>query len=164
MRQIILSPKDVQRFWSKVDRSGGPDACWIWTATPDTCGYGRLNVAGNWIGAHRLSWTINRGAIPDGLFVCHDCPDGDNPACVNPSHLFLGTVHENNADRDTKGRLFGKDRSGERNGRARLTRHDVEIIRSRRVERGVTRGELAMEFGVSPRTIGDVLNGKTWSQ
>lgn len=87
------------RFWEKV-KMAGPDQCWIWTA--DTIGgYGKIKVEGIHNMAHRVSYTMHKGPIPKGLHVCHSC---DNPPCGNPNHLWLGTVKENMADRDRKGR------------------------------------------------------------
>jgi hypothetical protein len=96
----------AERFWPKVDRSGGPDACWPWTATVRSDGYGMIDVGGKMVGAHRVSWEIANGPIPvggdyHGTCVLHRC---DNPLCVNPSHLFLGTNDDNTKDRDAKGR------------------------------------------------------------
>jgi hypothetical protein len=95
------------RFWIKVDRSGGPDACWEWTSKSvkrSKCGlaYGDFRVSRNKvIGAHRMAWELTNGPIPDGLCVCHKC---DNPLCCNPSHHFLGTRADNVADMLAKGR------------------------------------------------------------
>lgn len=100
----------AQRFWSKVDKNGpiashapGLGQCWIWTGSTSE-GYGQINVGGgdgrhDW--AHRVSWEIHHGPIPDGLWVLHRC---DNPSCVRPDHLFLGTVADNNRDMIAKGR------------------------------------------------------------
>lgn len=86
------------RFFSKVDRSG---ACWLWTGARTTAGYGSFRTAGKaWL-AHRLAWFLLHGENPGKLFVCHRC---DNPPCINPLHLFLGTAKDNAADMSTKQR------------------------------------------------------------
>lgn len=92
-----------ERFWSLVDKSGD---CWNWRGSPTTNGYGRMmTIGGLRVGAHRISWTIHNGPIPDGLMVCHRC---DNPRCVRPDHLFLGTAYDNNIDSFVKGRRAGR--------------------------------------------------------
>lgn len=97
-----------QRFWAKVDRRG-PDDCWLWAASLNNWGYGRFRLNGRARSAHVIAWTLARGDIPAGLFVLHNCPSGDNPACVNPGHLWLGTHQDNMDDMARKGRRYRGD-------------------------------------------------------
>jgi hypothetical protein len=90
-----------ERFWSRVDTSGGLWACWPWTRGRNGAGYGLISQQHRDVSAHRLSWELANGPIPPGLYVCHTC---DNPPCCNPSHLFLGTPTDNVRDMYAKGR------------------------------------------------------------
>lgn len=90
----------ADRFWRKVRRDQ-PTGCWEWLAATNSDGYGHFFYEGSVIGAHRVSWMLHHGAIPEGALVCHHC---DNPRCVNPAHLFLGTHQDNATDKVVKGR------------------------------------------------------------
>lgn len=101
----LITSAIVRRFFEKVDNTR-KKPCWIWTGSKFKNGYGEMRVnGGEKHGAHRISWFIHFGKIPAGLYVCHDCPAGDDRACVNPDHLFLGTQKENMQDCSKKGRI-----------------------------------------------------------
>lgn len=161
------------RFWATVEKTNG---CWPRGGYHDRDGYGQIKPSGSRspIGAHVASWIIHFGAVPDGMFVCHHC---DNPPCVRPDHLFLGTAEDNTKDRLTKGRGPLGDRSGRRlyperwaerqargdsHGRRVLTESQaLQIIALRKA--GWLTKALATEFGVSRPTVSMLLRGKTWS-
>ena len=140
-----------ERFWSRVRKSEG---CWEWTGTKMHFGYGALSVNGHAVRAHRLSWELHFGSIPEGLWVLHHC---DNPSCVRPDHLFLGNNAINTADRDRKGRQ--RTPTGERHGSARLTLQDVAAIRASSEQARV----LGRYYGVHETTILRARRGETWS-
>ena len=98
----------LDRFWEKVNKHGPipanhPDLglCWLWTAHTADFGYGRMHIVGGPARTHRISWELHNGPIPAGMLVLHHC---DNPPCVNPAHLFLGTAGDNMRDMVAKGR------------------------------------------------------------
>jgi hypothetical protein len=95
-------------FWSKVDRSAGQDACWPWIGRR-VCGYGMLNFRRHSVRANRMVYRLVHGEFDNALFVCHRC---DNPICVNPAHLWLGTHQDNMDDRNAKGRTARGERHG----------------------------------------------------
>jgi hypothetical protein len=145
-------------FWDAVDKDA-PNGCWVWTGRRGgKLGYGRLKRNGVSYQAHRYSWTLTNGEIPDGLFVCHHC---DNPPCVNPAHLFLGTQADNLADRDAKGRaVYWR---GPKNAATKLTEEQVqEIRRLSQIHIETSQIELARRFDVSPSLISQIIGGKAW--
>ena len=135
-------------FWSRVRKT---DTCWLWTGPKGK--YGMMSFQGRSIGAHRFSYELHNGPIPDGMSVCHRC---DTPLCVNPAHLFFGTIADNAHDRTGKGR----DARGERGGMAKLTDADVADIRAR-----YTSGQgqvLADEFGITRQTVRRIVTHQGW--
>lgn len=151
-----LTRSPEERFWAKV-RKGDDSQCWEWVGSRAKAGYGTFGLDRGTVTAHRFSWEMRNGPIPDGMFVCHRC---DNRACVNPSHLFLGSAADNNTDMWTKGRASGGS-VGERNHRALLTDDDVRDIR-RRADAGEGRRSIAATYGVHKDTVGAVITGKNW--
>jgi DNA-binding transcriptional regulator YiaG len=127
--------------------------CWNWTLQKDRKGYGRIGVGGSPQGAHRLSYELHCGAIPEGEHVLHRC---DNPACINPEHLFTGTNAENMADRNAKGR----QQRGSKHGKAKLVESDVLAIRA---ATGMPRNALAKQYGISVSTIKAIRAGRHWA-
>lgn len=152
----------ADRFWSKVEKQPG-DGCWLWTgARMSRNRYGHISVggrAGGMVGAHRVSWELHFGPIPDGLEVLHSC---DNPPCVRPAHLFLGTQATNIVDMDTKGRGHRVRLVGEQHGMAKLTRAQAMEIR-RLHARGHQISAIAKQFGVTWTTIKGIVIGRLWA-
>lgn len=164
-----MKRRDLVRFWSKVG-DATETGCRVWRGAPDRDGYGEFRMGGENHRAHRLAWEIRHGSIPDGLWVLHSC---DNRPCVNPHHLFLGTVVENNADRHAKGRTPSGDRSwsrlhpetllrGEEAPGARLMADQVLEIRARAAA-GETKASIARAFGVSDVLVGLIVRRDTWA-
>jgi len=144
-----------ERFFRRVEKS---DGCWMWTGTKAPNGYGRFQSGGKGsphLGAHRFSYEMHKGKIPEGMVVMHSC---DTPACVNPDHLSVGTHKENTADMIQKGRKAPFVNYGERSGAAVLTEEKVRYIRSSPL-RNV---DLAAELGVVPSVVHAVRHRKTW--
>lgn len=142
------------RFWAKVDKT---DTCWLWTGQKPDDRYGGFKLSnGVQMRAHRFAWEITYGAIPAGMFVCHHC---DNPLCVRPDHLFLGTPADNMRDKALKHRAAR--RPGNANPSAKLTDADVLAIRHRRAEGELVK-TLATEYGLSLSSIGKVIHRISW--
>ena len=152
----VARTKPLDRFWQLVDKSAGDDACWTWQGNTEDNGYGLFRWNRRNHGAHRIAYMLTHGAMPVGLNVCHSC---DNPPCVNPAHLFLGTHTDNMADKTAKERMA----RGESHGCAKLTEDDVRAIRSRYQFRKVTYKQLAAEYGVVPYTILEIVQRKSWT-
>ena len=144
----------IKRFDRLVSKSD--EGCWLWIGHKNPKGYGLFTIH---VGkcrsyrAHRVAYKLATGVYPDRLFVCHVC---DNPACVKPAHLFLGTSAENTADRDRKGR--GAKAFGAANPQAKLNPDAVREIR----RCGLSQRKAAERFGVSRKTISNVLRRQVW--
>lgn len=153
-----------ERFWEKVDRRGA-DECWEWKAYRNRKGYGkfgvgRLGVDRRVVLTHRLAFELAGGVIGPDLCVCHTC---DNPACVNPSHLFTASISENDADMVRKGRHVVPYVRGEKHGMAKLTETQVREIRTRYERGSVTYKSLAREYGVTREHIGVIIRRERWA-
>lgn len=142
--------------WCREDKNG----CWVWFRSRNRQGYGQLRVDGVPRLAHRVAWERAKGPIPAGFFVLHRC---DNPACVNPAHLFLGTLADNNRDMIAKGRHVSGFGKGENAGRALLNWAQVNAIRAEYAAGGTSMRRLAKEYGVSQGTIAKIVAGKNWN-
>jgi hypothetical protein len=159
-------PTPEERFWPKV-QVGGPDECWEWQAGKSH-GYGAFGIGGRSGGhttAHRFSYELANGPVPEGMFVCHHC---DNPPCVNPAHLYAGTSKDNVRDMVTRGRAKGGPKPGgkrppgynrktreddRRGGIRKFTDEQERQIAERYAAGGVSKSALAREHGVSQPTI-----------
>lgn len=140
----------LERFDLAIEKT---DSCWLWRGPFNRAGYGKTRYKQAHITAHRLSWLLFRGAIPDGQWVLHKC---DNPKCVNPDHLFLGNAQANVDDMIDKGRKVVA--TGERHGNAKLTKQMVQEIRTSTD----TNAKLARALGLAPSCISKVRNGRAW--
>lgn len=155
-----------QRFWMGVQKS---DGCWLWTKATSS-GYGVLGAGGShekgarMVYAHRLSWELHNGPIPDGLWVLHHC---DNPPCVNPAHLFIGNQGDNMRDMFSKGRSWvqrtpERAAKGERNGACKLTEEQVREVLRVRANGPINMAAHARRLGVTPRVVKLILTGEAW--
>jgi hypothetical protein len=160
-----------ERFWSKVRKTR---SCWLWTGGTFRDGYGQFSAmiegSKKTLKAHRVSWELAHGSIPDGLCVLHRC---DMRNCIRPDHLFLGTNIENTADRDRKGRAASGDRHfshlhpdrvprGEKHGRAKITECDVVAIRKAYSRGNITQRALARRFGITITQVSSIVRGEFW--
>lgn len=159
----VLNNKDklarvTERFWQYVNKT---DGCWLWTGYLNRSGYGqfRIHVGGPLALSHRLAWKLTNGPIPDGFCVCHHC---DVRACVRPDHLFVGTLAENIADMDAKGRRGRNLIHGSMGPYAKLTAESVSEIRRIYASGEANQPELGRMFGVTKENIGYVVRRATW--
>lgn len=143
-------------FWGWVDKSGD---CWIWMGYRDRKGYGQVRVNGKTFYSHRMAWILSVGYIPKGMCVLHHC---DNPKCVNPNHLFIGTHADNMHDMIKKGRHARGYKKKYLNSAAKLILEQAKKIRSLAGKK--SQGALAKIFGVAESTIEHIINGETYKE
>ena len=157
----------ISRFWPKVAKASG---CWLWKAAIRRDGYGLFTNQGRHYAAHRLSWELTHGPIPDGMWVLHHC---DVRACVRPDHLYLGTREQNTSDAMLRHRFKSGDEAhfrahpeivprGERHWASRLTDDDVRDIR-RRVAAGEKQVSLQREYELSSGLVSLIVHRKRWA-
>ena len=160
-----IRPSLEEALWSRVDKSGGQDNCWLWTAGTTTGGYGEITYKQKGHYAHRTAYELVIGPIPDGMLVCHKC---DNRLCCNPEHFFLGSISDNISDMHAKGRAYHA--LGERHGKAQLTEKQAREIKALMVPAWVygrrkytTKvSDVAKAYGVSDATISNLIAGRIW--
>ena len=145
-----------ERFWEKVDQSGD---CWLWrAATVSHMGYGHF-----WNGervelAHRYSWRLANGAIPDGALILHAC---DVPRCVNPEHLYPGDHLQNARDKRKRGREANT--VGSANGRALVNENDVAVIRLLWINSGLNQSQIGAMYGISRQAVSAIVRRERWA-
>jgi hypothetical protein len=147
----MILQKYIDRFWKKVDKTSNSNGCWIFG---NGKGYQMFGPEYNAMYAHRFSYTIHKGKIPYGLFVCHTC---DNPGCVNPEHLWLGTNKDNTDDKVAKGRQL----KGSQIPSARFTEAQIYEIRSATYYYGLNR-DLAKKYNCRQEVISKLRSGQGW--
>jgi len=149
----------ISVFWSHVNKNGSMHPynielgrCWEWTGRLNPSGYGDYGSRSRHMFAHRLSWTISNGNIPDGFQILHSC---DNRICVNPMHLFLGTNYDNVLDRERKGR--GNQVKGEKHHKCKITDIQVIELRENYASGLVTQRQLSKKYGISQAHVGRII-------
>lgn len=144
-------------FWSKADRSGGPDSCWEWRGSRRRGSYGKLKLDGKLLRAPRVALALSAGAPPtSGLWALHSC---DNPPCVNPKHLRWGTPLANTVDMDSRGRRVAL--RGSAHGRTRLSEDDVRTIR-RLCASGMSQERVGQTYGITQMAVSKIVTGHNW--
>lgn len=150
-----MNERSLARFEAKVDRGGGLDACHRWWGSVSEGGYGLCRIEGVPRRAHRVAYEIAYGPIPEGLLVRHTC---DNRRCVNPKHLIVGTIADNNRDRLRHGSSYFH---GDQHWGSKLSETDIKFAFELR-RTGTPYRDIAARLGISYTAIHYALNGKTW--
>ncbi|MCG7598813.1 HNH endonuclease [Halomonas sp. McH1-25] len=151
-----ITPTDIARFEAAFDR-GEHEECWPWKKATQY-GYGRLRIDGKVRKATRVAYLLHYGELPDDKFVCHSC---DNPSCVNPHHLWLGTPKENQHDAQLKRRKPVIRNRGKKNANSVLNDLDVEIVLYL-IFRGYGDKQIAARLSVSKTTIANIRADRAW--
>lgn len=166
----------ADRFWRRIDKPADPDACWLWPGQLHSKGYGLCGKSY----AHRVSYVLHHGPVPEGLMVCHSCdvrhPVGDTTyrRCCNPLHLWVGSAKQNSEDMVAKGRQPAGERhmskthpeavhAGEDHHWSKLTADKVRELRAL-IAQGVDHEALAQRFGISRRSVRDIRDRKSWKR
>lgn len=149
-----------ERFWENVEKKGA-DKCWDWTGAFDGRGYGRIGIDGRNVAAHRFSYELHFGSIPDGMEVCHSC---DRPPCCNPAHLWLGTHADNIRDAVKKGRKImpKSDNRGQRHGMSRFTDSDVIALREEYAGCNISILKFAQSHNIPYPTMLVIIKRRRW--
>lgn len=159
---IAIHRQRDYRGWGRIKHFGGPaerlaamtdkaGTCWLFTGRLNNDGYGDVRVGPRKVKAHRLAWALANGrAVPEGMSVLHEC---DNPPCVRPDHLFIGTQADNMLDCARKGRVAG----------AKITSEQAASIRDRYAKGGITQARLGELHGISQSNVTMIISGKTWA-
>ncbi len=157
-----LSNSDKERFWGKADKRG-PDECWEWNAAKDNAGYGWFYLCGKMYRAHRISWVVENGSIPEGKLILHKC---DNPPCVNPGHFFIGVQKDNVLDMERKSRASHPSGAfhGSRTHPEKLSLTDLKVLEIRKCySEGESQVKIAGRFGISQSQVSRTINRRNWA-
>ena len=149
----MFDRKTKDRFFNRIDLIPF-HTCWEWSAGKNSAGYGAFYPKNKQILAHRYSYELHNGKIPDGHFVLHKC---DNPSCVNPSHLIAGSQKDNLDDMDRKGRRY----SGESHHSSKMNKHSVNELRVA-ANNGASVSDLSIKYGISQAQVYRIKNKELW--
>ena len=142
----------LEQFYERINKT---ETCWLWTGTVANNGRGVFKINNKLKQAHRISYEVHFGEIPQGLLVCHKC---DNGLCVNPEHLFLGTQQDNINDCVNKNR----NAKGSKNWNTKLNEEKVKMIRTADFSERGSKAKISRELGISQTALNYVISGKNW--